>query len=113
MKDRPFGKFRLERAAGVPEDQDIATCGMALAIERARDEDRYRSMDAYPSTENTASNAVCRKLGFTFFGNAGSSSIRRGIRFAASQRLAAGPLTQSRGIVAADSYLQAPGIGNC
>ncbi|MEZ4520804.1 MAG: GNAT family N-acetyltransferase [Thermomicrobiales bacterium] len=48
------------------QGQDIATCGTALAIERARDEDRYRFMDAYPSTENTASNAICRKLGFTF-----------------------------------------------
>jgi RimJ/RimL family protein N-acetyltransferase len=41
---------------------------MRLALERAREDGRYRYVDAYPSVENAASNVVCRKLGFAFLG---------------------------------------------
>jgi RimJ/RimL family protein N-acetyltransferase len=50
------------------QGRGIATAATALAIERAREERRHRFMHAYPSIENAASNAVCRKLGFTLLG---------------------------------------------
>lgn len=51
----------------LPEYQGrgIATKAAAAVIERARREPRYRFMHAFPSVENAASNAICRKLGFT------------------------------------------------
>jgi RimJ/RimL family protein N-acetyltransferase len=51
----------------LPEFQGmgLATRATALAIERARAEDRHRYVHAYPSVDNPASNAICRKLGFT------------------------------------------------
>jgi RimJ/RimL family protein N-acetyltransferase len=50
----------------LPEYQGmgIASRGTALAVERARAESRHRYMHAYPSVDNPASNAICRKLGF-------------------------------------------------
>jgi RimJ/RimL family protein N-acetyltransferase len=50
----------------LPEHQGrgIATIGTAQAIELARAEQRHRSLWAYPSVDNGASNAICRKLGF-------------------------------------------------
>ncbi|MEA2471171.1 MAG: hypothetical protein QOE38_2170 [Thermoleophilaceae bacterium] len=47
------------------QGRGIATAATALAVERAREERRHRFMHAYPSVENPASNAICRKLGFT------------------------------------------------
>ncbi len=54
----------------LPEHQGygIATAAMRLVLERAREDGLYRYADAYPSVENAASNAVCRKLGFEFLG---------------------------------------------
>ena len=54
----------------LPEFQrrGIATAGTALAIERARAQGKHRFMHAFPSVENAASNAVCRKLGFEMLG---------------------------------------------
>ena len=51
----------------LPEFQGrgLATSGTAFAIERARAEGKHRYMHAYPSVENAASNAICRKLAFT------------------------------------------------
>jgi RimJ/RimL family protein N-acetyltransferase len=43
----------------------IATKAAAAVIEHARQEPKYRFMHAFPSVENPASNAICRKLGFT------------------------------------------------
>ena len=37
----------------------------AQVIERARAERKHRFLDAYPAVDNAASNAICRKLGFT------------------------------------------------
>ena len=47
------------------QGKGIATKAAAAVIEYARQEPRYRFMHAFPSVENAASNAICRKLGFT------------------------------------------------
>jgi RimJ/RimL family protein N-acetyltransferase len=46
----------------------IASRATAAAIERARSDRKHRFMLAYPGVDNAASNAICRKLGFTFLG---------------------------------------------
>lgn len=43
----------------------IATKAAAAAIEHACQEPKYQFIHAFPSVENPASNAICRKLGFT------------------------------------------------
>jgi RimJ/RimL family protein N-acetyltransferase len=50
------------------QGRGIATEATRLAIELARSERRHRFMHAYPSVENPASNAICRKLGFELLG---------------------------------------------
>jgi len=54
----------------LPEFQGrgIAGRATALAIELARQEGKHDALHAYPSVENEASNAICRKLGFTLRG---------------------------------------------
>jgi RimJ/RimL family protein N-acetyltransferase len=47
------------------QGRGIGTAGTAEVIALARAERRHRFMHAYPSVENPASNAICRKLGFT------------------------------------------------
>jgi RimJ/RimL family protein N-acetyltransferase len=47
------------------QGRGIATKATSIVIEHARREPRYRFMHAFPSVENAASNAICRKLGFT------------------------------------------------
>jgi RimJ/RimL family protein N-acetyltransferase len=47
------------------QGQGIATKAGEAVIERARQERRHPFMHAFPSVSNTASNAICRKLGFT------------------------------------------------
>jgi RimJ/RimL family protein N-acetyltransferase len=47
------------------QGRGIATIATALLIERLRAEGNHRYLYAYPSVENEASNAICRKLGFT------------------------------------------------
>jgi RimJ/RimL family protein N-acetyltransferase len=47
------------------QGRGIATAGTALVIERVRAERKHRYLHAFPSVENGASNAICRKLGFT------------------------------------------------
>jgi RimJ/RimL family protein N-acetyltransferase len=51
----------------LPEYQGhgIATQAAAAVIEHARQNPKYQFMHAFPSVENPASNAICRKLGFT------------------------------------------------
>ena len=46
----------------------IAVAATAEVIELARAERRHRYLHAFPSVENAASNAICRKLGFTLLG---------------------------------------------
>jgi len=54
----------------MPEFQGrgIGAAATALAIERARADGKHRFLHAYPSVENEASNAICRKLGFELRG---------------------------------------------
>jgi RimJ/RimL family protein N-acetyltransferase len=52
------------------QGRGIAAAATALVIERARAERARRSLFAYPSVDNTASNAICSKLGFTLLGAA-------------------------------------------
>lgn len=70
--ERPTGEETVWETGWsvLPEFQGkgIATNGTALAIERAREERKHRYMHAYPSIENAASNAICRKLDFTLLG---------------------------------------------
>jgi len=47
------------------QGRGIAGAATAQAIERARAEQKHRFVHAFPSVENAASNAICRKLGFT------------------------------------------------
>jgi RimJ/RimL family protein N-acetyltransferase len=46
----------------------LATAAGFAVIARARAEKRHRFLHAYPSVGNPASNAICRKLGFTLLG---------------------------------------------
>lgn len=54
----------------VPEAQGrgIATTATAKAMARAKEDGTHRYVHAFPSVENVASNAICRKLGFEFLG---------------------------------------------
>jgi RimJ/RimL family protein N-acetyltransferase len=47
------------------QGRGIATMAAAAALEHARRAPQYRFMHAFPSVQNPASNAICRKLGFT------------------------------------------------
>jgi len=48
------------------QGRGIATMAGEAVIARVRMENRHRFLHAFPSIENAASNAICRKLGFTF-----------------------------------------------
>jgi RimJ/RimL family protein N-acetyltransferase len=50
------------------QGRGIASRATELAIRIARSERRHRHVHAYPSVDNDASNAICRKLGFTLLG---------------------------------------------
>ena len=47
------------------QGQGIATKAGQAVIEHARREYRHQFMHAFPSVSNSASNAICRKLGFS------------------------------------------------
>lgn len=47
------------------QGRGLATKAGELVIELARAEHRFPFMHAFPSIDNPASNAICRKLGFT------------------------------------------------
>ena len=47
------------------QGRGVATSAGELVIAHARMKNRYRFLHAFPSVENPASNAICRKLGFT------------------------------------------------
>jgi len=51
----------------LPEYQGrgVATQAATAVIDHASQEPKYQFMHAFPSVENPASNAICRKLGFT------------------------------------------------
>lgn len=48
------------------QGRGIAAAATAAAIANARAEQKHSHMHAYPSVDNPASNAICRKLGFSF-----------------------------------------------
>jgi RimJ/RimL family protein N-acetyltransferase len=48
------------------QGRGIATDATAQVVERARAQRKHRYMHAFPTPENAASNAICRKLGFEF-----------------------------------------------
>ena len=54
----------------VPEYQGrgIASAAVARAVDLARATNRRAAVHAFPSVENAASNAICRKAGFTLLG---------------------------------------------
>ncbi len=54
----------------LPEFQGrgIATAAALVVCERAAGEHRHGSVHAYPGIDHPASNAICRKAGFTFGG---------------------------------------------
>jgi RimJ/RimL family protein N-acetyltransferase len=54
----------------LPEFQGrgVAMQATAAVVERARADGMHRFLHAYPSVDNPASNAICRKLGFAFEG---------------------------------------------
>jgi RimJ/RimL family protein N-acetyltransferase len=51
------------------QGRGITTRATAAAIEHARAERSHRFMHAFPSVDSAASNAICRKLGFTCHGD--------------------------------------------
>ncbi|ETI69409.1 GNAT family N-acetyltransferase [Neobacillus vireti] len=48
------------------QGKGIATKAVMLAIEEASSENKYKYIHAFPSIDNPASNAICRKLDFQF-----------------------------------------------
>ncbi|MFC0187241.1 GNAT family N-acetyltransferase [Fictibacillus aquaticus] len=50
------------------QGKGIAGAAAKLAVEAARAENKHASIHAFPSISNTASNAICRKLGFELLG---------------------------------------------
>ena len=48
------------------QGQGVATRATAAVVDRARAEGRDRFIHAFPSVDNPPSNAICRKVGFTF-----------------------------------------------
>ncbi|MBB6674709.1 GNAT family N-acetyltransferase [Cohnella nanjingensis] len=57
-----WGAFPPYRGRG------IAAAAVSAVIARVREAGRHRYLHAFPSTDNPASNAICRKLGFVFLG---------------------------------------------
>jgi RimJ/RimL family protein N-acetyltransferase len=47
------------------QGRGIATKAGRILLQHARQEYRYQLMHAFPSVDNAASNAICRKLGFS------------------------------------------------
>ena len=50
------------------QGRGIAAAATQLALDAARAENTHRWVHAYPSVDNAASNAICRKLGFELLG---------------------------------------------
>ena len=50
------------------QGRGLASAATALALERVRAEGSRRFVHAFPSVDNPASNALCRRLGFTLLG---------------------------------------------
>lgn len=50
------------------QGRGIAAAATSAALASARAEQKHRYVHAFPSVDNPASNAICRKLGFAFIG---------------------------------------------
>ncbi|GAA2134767.1 GNAT family N-acetyltransferase [Kitasatospora kazusensis] len=50
------------------QGRGLAAAAALAVIDAARAEGRHRTLHAFPSVEHTASNAICRKAGFTLLG---------------------------------------------
>ena len=50
------------------QGRGVASAATRLALERARASDGPRAVHAFPTPDNPASNAICRKAGFTLAG---------------------------------------------
>jgi len=50
------------------QGQGIATRAASLLVERLRMEGKHRFLHAFPAVDNSPSNAICRKVGFTLQG---------------------------------------------
>ena len=50
------------------QGQGIATAATRLVVAETRANRRHRCVHAFPAVENLASNAICRKAGFTLIG---------------------------------------------
>ena len=48
------------------QGQGVATRATMAVVDRAREEGKHQFIHAYPSVDNPPSNAICRKVGFTF-----------------------------------------------
>ncbi|MEU9749301.1 GNAT family N-acetyltransferase [Streptomyces niveus] len=55
---------------GAFQGRGLAVTATKAVVERARAERKHRWLMAYPSVDNGASNAVCRKVGFELVGEA-------------------------------------------
>ena len=61
---------------GTPfQGRGIATAAIAEVLRRARAEDRWSFIDAFPAVSNGASNAVCRKAGFDRLGEVETDGV--------------------------------------
>jgi RimJ/RimL family protein N-acetyltransferase len=50
------------------QGRGIATAAAKVVAERARAQHRHKHLHAYPAADHPASNAICRKAGFTLLG---------------------------------------------
>jgi RimJ/RimL family protein N-acetyltransferase len=50
------------------QGRGIASAATAQTISRARADGQHRFLHAFPAADNPASNAICRKVGFTLLG---------------------------------------------
>jgi RimJ/RimL family protein N-acetyltransferase len=60
------------------QGRGVASSATAEVLDRARAEERLRYVHAFPKVENAASNAICRKLGFTLLGEVDFPARRGG-----------------------------------
>ena len=60
------------------QGRGVATQATAKVIERARAENMHRFVHAFPDVDNVASNAICRKLGFTNLGEVEFENVLHG-----------------------------------
>lgn len=50
------------------QGRGLATAAGRMILERAKHDRRFKEIHAFPSIRNAASNAICRKLGFSLLG---------------------------------------------